>query len=178
MKSIIKKLGLRTLVAIIALTATTSMIAQQYVVVTGDYVRLHEGPSINSNFVRDSRGNKIYPPKGQKLKVLRSFAETWEVEYKNKIVYISKDYAKLLKSQTTTTTSRNTSTHWVQVTGTHVRLRTSPSLNGRIFTYSNGTPVYPEKGTKLKYLGTEGDFYKVDYNGYTLYISKQYSKLL
>ena len=172
----------RAIALVAALIFTTSIWAEQYVVVTGNYVRLHEKPALTSNFVRDSKGNKIYPPKGQKLKVTGNYSETWEVEYKGKVVYISKEYAKLLKNQTTTTattttTPASTGTHWVKVTGTNVRLRTSPSLKGNIFTYSNGAPVYPAKGSLHKYLGSSGDFYKVEYNGYTLYISKQFSKL-
>ena len=64
----------------------------------------------------------------------------------------------------------------VVVTGTNVRLRKSPSIKGAIYTV-NQAPVYPKKGERIKYMGESGDFYKVNYNGNYLYISKQFSRL-
>ena len=66
----------------------------------------------------------------------------------------------------------------VRVTGVHVRLRTSPTTysNDNIVKYSNGVPVYPEKGEVLECVGQASDFYKVRYMGYTYYISKQFTE--
>lgn len=64
---------------------------------------------------------------------------------------------------------------YVKVNGTHVRLRHSPSLQSKIYSNSNGYPIYPDKGDLLEYTGERGDFYQVRYQGRTLYISKQYS---
>ncbi len=63
---------------------------------------------------------------------------------------------------------------YVKVTGTHVRLRHLPSLNSQIYMGANGYPVYPYKGELLKCIGESGDFYMVEYDNRTLYISKQY----
>jgi hypothetical protein len=41
----------------------------------------------------------------------------------------------------------------------------------------NQAPVYPKKGERIKYMEDAGDFYKVNYNGNYLYISKQFSRL-
>lgn len=64
---------------------------------------------------------------------------------------------------------------YVKVTGTHVRLRHSASLQGKIYSNANGVPIYPDKGALLQYTGERGDFYQVNYQGRTLYISKQFS---
>lgn len=70
----------------------------------------------------------------------------------------------------------------VVVTGNNVRLRLSPYINPRnpndnTLTYNNGANVHPRKGEALRYLGEAGDFYYVEYRGYTCYISKQFSYL-
>ncbi len=66
---------------------------------------------------------------------------------------------------------------FVVVNGVNVRLRFEPNTNASWLCYDNGKPRYAPKGTKLTYLGEKGDFYYVQYAGYKLYISKQYSKL-
>lgn len=65
----------------------------------------------------------------------------------------------------------------ITVTGTSVRLRYGPGLNYDFLKWGNGTARCPQKGEKLTYLGESGDWYKVSYAGYTLYIFKQYAKL-
>lgn len=67
---------------------------------------------------------------------------------------------------------------YVKVTGTHVRLRHSASLQGKIYSNANGVPIYPDKGALLQYTGERGDFYQVNYQGRTLYISKQFSRVV
>lgn len=70
----------------------------------------------------------------------------------------------------------------VVVTGTNVRLRKSPYIdqrnpNSNTLIYQNGTNVHPYKGEALRYLGDAGDFYYVEYKGFTCYISKKHSYL-
>ncbi len=70
----------------------------------------------------------------------------------------------------------------VVVTGRNVRLRAEPYIdpwneNSNTLTNSRGYNVHPYKGQALPYLGEEGDFYKVNYNGYICYISKRFSYL-
>ena len=67
---------------------------------------------------------------------------------------------------------------YVEVTGTNVRLRQSPTLQGKIYADAKGQPVYPAKGAMLDLTGESGDFYQVSYNGKTLYISKQYTRVV
>lgn len=65
----------------------------------------------------------------------------------------------------------------VQVTGTHVRLRLSPSLNGAIYSNSYGTPIYPAKGQILSWTGySQNGFYEVNYGGRTLWIYSGYAR--
>ena len=59
--------------------------------------------------------------------------------------------------------------------GTNVRLRTGPGTNYAYYTWKDGSPCYLPKGTYLTHLGESGEFYKVDYNGKILYISKKFS---
>ncbi len=63
----------------------------------------------------------------------------------------------------------------VVVTGQNVRLRLAPSLTSATLTYTDGTNVHPRRGQVLTYVGEEGDFYMVNYRGYNVYISKQFS---
>lgn len=65
---------------------------------------------------------------------------------------------------------------YIMVTGTHVRLRWQPSLNGAIYSNSSGTPIYPANGEILYCTGAHGDWNQVVYNGNTLYISRQFSQ--
>lgn len=63
----------------------------------------------------------------------------------------------------------------VVVTGQNVRLRLAPTLSAATLTYTDGTNVHPRRGQVLTYAGEEGDFYMVNYRGYNVYISKQFS---
>jgi predicted RNA-binding Zn-ribbon protein involved in translation (DUF1610 family) len=63
----------------------------------------------------------------------------------------------------------------VVINGTNLRMRYAPSLDAEIFKWADGTNRHPEKGEKYPYLGEVGDFYKINYKGYTLYVSKQYT---
>ena len=71
----------------------------------------------------------------------------------------------------------------IKVTGTNVCLRLQPYIPGgadkfsNCLKYTNGTNVHPVKGTTLPYKGQEGDFYKTEYQGYTVYISTQFSSV-
>ena len=77
-------------------------------------------------------------------------------------------------SQQNITTS---SPHYVVINGTELRLRISPSPNGDTFKWKDGSNRHPNKGEKYRYLGESGDFYKIDYKGNELWVSKQYTYL-
>lgn len=70
---------------------------------------------------------------------------------------------------------------WIEVTGSHVRLRYEPSTDANQFMDNNGNPIYPNKGDKLKCIGYINGFYKVCYNiandkQYAVYISESFCK--
>jgi len=95
--------------------------------------------------------------------------------------------------------------HYLQITGTNVRLREGPSTNYGYYCYNEmntasvyhnqfiqdnkkpktddwgltaeWTPYYLPKGTKLPYLGKKNGFYKTQFNGTQFYISAKYCKL-
>ena len=166
------------LTAMCALLFSAMAWADAQVVVTGTNVRLRLAPSLNSQTLTYNNGVNIHPKKGEKLTCTGKTGDFYQVIYKGQKVYISKQFAKPVATanKTATTPATNKQQRYVVVTGTNVRLRKSPSIKGAIYTV-NAAPVYPKKGERIKYMGDAGDFYKVNYNGNYLYISKQFSRL-
>ena len=162
---------------ITALVMTAGAWAQGQVTVTGTGVRLRLGPSMRSETLTDSKGVNIHPKKGQKLECLGEVGDFYKVKFNQRTVFVSKQFATPVGAEQTATPAPKQSNEqrYLIVTGDRVRLRKTPSLQGKIHTY-NGATVYLNNGDKLKYMGEEGDFYKVNYQGYYLYISKQYSR--
>lgn len=67
----------------------------------------------------------------------------------------------------------------VVVTGTDVRLRSTPQINNHnILKSRNGKNLHPNKGEELPCIDIEGDFYYVDFHGTPCYISSQFSRLV
>lgn len=67
----------------------------------------------------------------------------------------------------------------VIVTGTDVRLRTTPEINNKnILKDKNGKNLHPKKGQILECIDAEGDFYYVYFNDMPCYISKQFTKIV
>lgn len=60
--------------------------------------------------------------------------------------------------------------HWL-------RLRLGPSTSADTFKWGDGSNRHPNVGEKFKYLGESGDFYKIDYKGHELWVSKKYTHL-
>lgn len=66
---------------------------------------------------------------------------------------------------------------YVVIDGTELRLRLGPSTSANTFKWKDGTNRHPNKGERYRYLGESGDFYKIDYKGYELWVSKHYTYL-
>lgn len=66
---------------------------------------------------------------------------------------------------------------YVVINGTELRLRLGPSTSAETFKWGDGSNRHPNKGEKYRYLGESGDFYKIDYKGHELWVSKQYTYL-
>lgn len=64
---------------------------------------------------------------------------------------------------------------FVVIDGSQLRLRLGPSTSSDTFKWPDGTNRHPEVGSKYRYLGASGDFYKIDFKGNELWVSKQYS---
>lgn len=67
---------------------------------------------------------------------------------------------------------------YVVIDGSELRLRFGPSLDADTFKWADGTNRHPEVGEKFEYLGESDDFYKIDYNGKELWVSKQYTHVI
>jgi hypothetical protein len=83
------------------------------------------------------------------------------------------------RSQSSSSTSQRASTGQVVVIdGSQLRLRLGPSTSFDTFKWPDGsTKRHPNVGDKFKYLGESGDFYKIDFNGNVVWVSKQYTHL-
>lgn len=68
-------------------------------------------------------------------------------------------------------------TKFVVIDGSGLRLRLAPSTSSDTFKWSDGTNRHPNVGDKFKYLGESGDFYKIDFNGNEVWVSKQYTHI-
>ena len=155
-------------------------VAADYVTITGNDVRLRMKPSLRSETLTNTQGLNVHPAKGERLECLGESGDFYQVVYKGKKVFVSKQFAKRddakpKQEPKPAVSSAKKGAKFVIVTGENVRLRQSPSLKGAIYS-ANGKPIYPQKGQKIKLIGESGDFYKVNYEGNYLYISKQYSK--
>lgn len=73
--------------------------------------------------------------------------------------------------------SNNSESRFVVIDGSQLRLRLGPSTSSDTFKWPDGTNRHPNVGDKFRYLGESGDFYKIDFNGNELWVSKQYSHL-
>lgn len=161
--------------ALMSLAAMATM-----VVVDGVHVRLRFSPSTTGEILTGEDGNPTYPPKGAMFEYLGTNGSFYKINYEGTPLYISRDFCHLKdeKAATKKATTQKAATvskdKMVIVDGTNVRLRRSASLKGEIVLNEEGQTLYPKKGASFKYLGTSGNFYKIDYYGEELYISRDY----
>ena len=148
---------------------------QKYVIVQGANVRLRFEPNLSSSWLRYDNGKPRYAAKGTRLEYLGESGNFYKVKYAGYQLYISKDYASITTVGEKKPAAQKKDEFFVVVNGTNVRLRTGPGTNYSYFTWNDGSPCYLPKGSYLKYLGDVGDFYKCDYQGHTVFISKKYS---
>lgn len=143
------------------------------VVVDGTNVRLRFSPSTSGVIVTGEDNKPTYPPKGAMFEYLGTSGNFYKINYEGTPVYISRDYCHLKKEKAVAKQAEKV----VVVDGTNVRLRRTPSLKGEVAVNEEGQTMYPVKGATFKYLGTSGNFYKIDYYGEELYISRDYTHL-
>ncbi len=168
----IMKKTLLTLLLGVALSIGAA--AADFVTITGTNVRLRMKPSLQSETLTTSAGVNIHPKKGEKLECLGASGDFYKVKYKGKTVYVSKQFAKPAGAASSGQVAKTTGQRYVIVGGESVRLRMQPSLKAKTLQH-NGVNVHPKKGERIKLMGEEGDFYKVNYQGNYVYISKDYA---
>ncbi|MBR1934871.1 MAG: hypothetical protein IJ835_02335 [Muribaculaceae bacterium] len=149
----------------------------QTVVVTRPGVNLRMGPSVKAGTLINSRTKQnIHPKQWERLPYLGQSGNFFKTRYLGYEVYISKDYSRL--EGTSSGSSSYSGKTYVYVDGYHVRFRTGPSTSYPYLTTGKGGTLYAKQYSLLPYLGQSGDFYMVDYNGYTVYISRDYTHLV
>ena len=66
---------------------------------------------------------------------------------------------------------------YVVIDGSELRLRLEPSTSADTFKWGDGSNRHPKVGERFLYLGEDGDFYLIDFNGHALWVSKKYTHL-
>lgn len=66
---------------------------------------------------------------------------------------------------------------YVVIDGSELRLRLEPSTNADTFKWGDGSNRHPKVGERFLYLGEDGDFYLIDFNGHALWVSKKFTHL-
>ncbi len=66
---------------------------QQYVVVTGESVRLRLQPSLQAKTLQRS-GVNVHPKKGERIKLMGQSGDFYKINYQGNYVFIHKDYAR------------------------------------------------------------------------------------
>lgn len=64
---------------------------------------------------------------------------------------------------------------WIVIDGSELRLRLGPSTSSETLKWGDGSNRHPNVGEKFKCLGESIDFYKIDYKGNEVWVSKQYT---
>lgn len=96
---------------------------------------------------------------------------------KNSIKSIMKEFTKSVLEEIDIDESPDLESRFVVIDGSELRLRLGPSTSYDTFKWPDGTNRHPNVGDKFKYLGESGDFYKIDFNGNEVWVSKQYTHL-
>ena len=122
-----------------------------------------------------SQGNQMYSRSGIDIVKITVNAHELCVKVYNEYLGPSHNNASLspeFHQQVNSSVSQ-----FVVIDGSQLRLRLDPSTSSDTFKWPDGTNRHPNVGDKFKYLGESGDFYKIDFNGTELWVSKQYSHL-
>lgn len=135
----------------------------QYVTITGNAVRLRVGPGFGY-------GVYTHVNKGKTIPYVSTSGDWYCVNYGGRTLYVSNQFAYVSGSSSSSASSSSSSGTYVVINGNGVRLRTGPGEGYGIYTQLN-------RGARIPYVSTSGDWYCVNYNGRTLYVSAIYSYL-
>ncbi|MFX3622923.1 MAG: SH3 domain-containing protein [Ectobacillus sp.] len=121
--------------------------------VNADALRVRTGPGT-------SHGILGLVKQGQTLQVIGEVDGWYKIQFNGSTAYVSKEFVNA-----TTTQVQATGGYTVDVSS--LRVRTGPST-------SHGIIGTVHKGQAVKVIGEVQDWYKIDYNGRTAYVSKDY----
>lgn len=130
-------------------------------------LRVRAGASTSSSIL-----GHIYT--GSKVDVIGESGSWYKINYNGKEAYVSKDYIK----KVTDSNSNNNNNSGSQVTSKKgevinasagLRVRSEANTNSSVLGY-----IYT--GDKVDITGESGNWYKINYNGKTAYVSKEYVK--
>ncbi len=129
--------------------------------VTGSSVRMRTGPGTSYSII-DTLA------KGTSITVISQSGSWYEISYGGYTGYMSGTYVSLNSDNSNNNSDSNLGTGIV--TGSGVRLRTGPGTSYSIITNLN-------YGNTVTVTGTSGNWYSVDYNGTSGYMSMDYIRL-
>lgn len=141
--------------------------AQQQIQIMGNGVRLRLSPSLNGKILTGKDRGFCLP-----YRYTTSDGKWYCGTYRNKTVYVSTDYARIIYSGTYSSYTK------VYVHATNLLVRTGPGRNYPYLVWRNGEHVRLDYGDVLTYLGeTRNGFHKVLFDGKACWISAKYSSL-
>lgn len=141
--------------------------AQQQIQIMGNGVRLRLSPSLYGKVLTGKDRGFCLP-----YRYTTSDGKWYCGTYRNKTVYVSTDYARIIYSGTYSSYTQ------VYVHATNLLVRTGPGRNYPYLVWRNGEHVHLDYGDVLTYLGeTRNGFHKVLFDGKACWISAKYSSL-
>lgn len=148
---------LKVSLLLLFMTISTTVALAQRVVVQGDNVCIRASATLNAD-------NKIgHENRGATFKYMGSYGAFNCINYHGVYGYVHKDYSIVIDD-----TPAPTATRMVHVKGKGVRIRTAPSLKGKIVGSVNWGDYFP-------YIRYVDGWYEINYHGQIRYISADFS---
>ena len=120
-----------------------------------------------------------YLTNGTKVTITGESGDFYQINYNNGIGYVSKTYISVSSSDSSSSSTGNSSnnsgstTTQTTKTGTVIKITSNLRVRSGAST-SSSTIGYLTNGTKVTITGESGDFYQINYNNGTGYVSKTY----
>lgn len=127
--------------------------------INASYVRLRSGASLSASILKTL-------DKGAQMTVTGEDGDWYKVSYSGQTGYVYKTYLTV-EGSSSSGSSSSSSDKTGTINATYVRFRASASTSSSILTTFS-------KGASVTVSATEGDWYKVSYNGQTGYVYKTY----
>ncbi len=134
--------------------------------VTASYLNLRAEPSSSATLVG-------VLPKGATVTILETSGDWYKVQSNGMTGYVSKTYISTdgsTDSSESSSSSSTTTSESGSINASGVNIRSGASTSSSIVANVG-------KGTAVKVTGTDGDWYRIEYNGQTAYVYKTYVTL-